>query len=57
VPEQNASSSTMFKKFKPHEAPSCMDMPSGCTLTPAVQSIVVDREPIVDPQFASIVRK
>jgi hypothetical protein len=45
----------VLKHLKSNHAPT-VEHPSGFTVAPAVQAIVVDGIPIVDPQFASIIR-
>jgi hypothetical protein len=47
--------STMFKHLNPRKAPTMKMMLGRLTVTPAMQAIVVDGEPIVNPQFASVV--
>jgi hypothetical protein len=55
VPEQHASMTPALKHLQPHESPTCAKMPSSFTVAPAVQAIVVDCVPIVEPQLASII--
>ena len=56
VPEEHPSMTTTFKHLKSHNTPPCTKVPSGVSATPSVQAIIVDCVPIVNPQFASIVR-
>jgi hypothetical protein len=55
VPEQHPSMTPALKHFKSHEAPPCAQMPSSLTVAPSMQAVVVDGEPIVDPQLAPII--
>jgi hypothetical protein len=48
VPEEHASMTTMFKEFKPDHAPST-NTPGGLPVSPAMQAIIVDRKPVVNP--------
>ena len=56
VPEQHPCMTAMLKHLKPHKMPSATQALVGLTITPAMQTIVVDRVPIVDPQVATIIR-
>ena len=56
IPEMDACMATTLKHFKSDEAPWSTKMPGGLAIAPAVQSVVVDRVAIVNPQFASIIR-
>jgi len=47
---------TLFKHLKPHKVPSTTLMLGGLAVAPAMQTIIVDRVPIVDPQLAAIIR-
>jgi hypothetical protein len=55
IPEKHASSTAVLKHLKPHEIPSSTKMPVGFSITPAVQAIIIDRIPVVDPQLAAII--
>jgi len=55
VPEQHPSMTATFKHLKSHEMPTTTLMLSGLAVTPAMQTIVIDCVPIVDPQFAPII--
>ena len=55
VPELDACMATTLKHFKSDKTPRSTKMPVGLSIAPAVQAIVVDSVPIVNPQFASIV--
>jgi hypothetical protein len=55
VPEKHASCTAVLKHLKPHEIPSSTKMPVGFSITPAVQAIIIDRIPVVDPQLAAII--
>jgi hypothetical protein len=46
---------TTLKHFKSHNTPSSAKVPSGLAITPTVQAVVVDCEPVVNPELASIV--
>jgi len=56
VPEEHPSMTTTLKHLKSHQMPSSAHAPSGHTIAPSMQAIVVDRVPIVDPQLAPIIR-
>ena len=56
IPEEHTSMTTTLEELKPHETPSTTNVPSGHSSTPAMQAIVVNGVPIVDPQLASIIR-
>jgi hypothetical protein len=56
VPEKHAGSTTMFKMLKSYHTPWGAKMPSGMTTSPSMEAIIIDGEPIVDPQLAAIVR-
>ena len=56
VPEQHPSMTTTLEELKSHETPSTTNVPSGHSSTPAVQAIIVNGVPIVDPQLASVIR-
>jgi hypothetical protein len=47
---------TTLEELKSHETPSTTNVPSGHSSTPAVQAIIVNGVPIVEPQLASIIR-
>jgi hypothetical protein len=47
---------TMFKHFDSHQAPSTINTPRSFTITPAMQTIVVDRVTVIDPELASVIR-
>jgi hypothetical protein len=52
--ENHALFSTMLKHLQPHKTPSPKTA-LGSIFAPTMQSIIVDRKPIVHPQFASII--
>ena len=56
VPEMDACMATTLKHFKSDKTPWSTKMPGGLAIAPAVQTVVVDRVAIVNPQFASIIR-
>jgi hypothetical protein len=56
VPEEHPGMTTTLKHLKPHKAPTSTNMLPGLSVAPAVQAIVVNRVPIVDPQLAAIIR-
>jgi hypothetical protein len=56
VPEKHPSRSTMFKHLESHKSPRGMKILIDLSIAPAMQAVVVDGEPIVDPQLASIIR-
>merc|ERR1719181_1593747 len=56
VPEIDACMATTLKHFKSNKAPRSTKMPGGLAIAPTVQTVVVDRVAIVNPQFASIIR-
>jgi hypothetical protein len=45
----------MFKHLEPHEAPSMVKVPRGLAIAPAMQTVIVNRITVVDPQFAAVV--
>jgi hypothetical protein len=55
VPEHHPGSSATLKHLKPDIIPPSTKMPGGLAIAPAMQPIVVDGVPIVDPQLAAIV--
>ena len=56
IPEEHPSMTTTLEELKSHETPSTTNVPSGHSSTPAVQAIIVNGVPIVDPQLASVIR-
>jgi hypothetical protein len=46
---------TMFKHLQPQDMPSTALVPGGFPIAPAMQAIIVDRIPVVNPQFASVI--
>jgi hypothetical protein len=46
---------TMLKKFNSYSTPSSTNVLNSYPTTPAMQTIVVDGVPVVDPQFASVI--
>ena len=56
VPEQHPCMAAVLKHLQPDKMPSTTQVLVGFTITPAMQTIVVDRVPIVDPQVAAIIR-
>jgi hypothetical protein len=55
VPEKHTSMTTVFKHFEPHHAPSVVQKSSSLSVAPTMQTIVVNRVPIVNPQVASVI--
>jgi len=56
VPEQHPSVTTALKHLKFHKMPSAAKTPVGLTISPPVQTIVVDGVLVVNPQLAAIIR-
>ena len=56
VPEEHPSMTTTLEHLKSHKTPPCSNMLSRLSIAPTVQTIIVNRVPIVDPQLAAIVR-
>ena len=56
VPEEHPRMTTTLKHLKSHQMPPSANAPSGHTIAPAMQAIVVDCVPIVNPQLAPIIR-
>jgi len=56
VPEQHTGMTSALKHLKTHEAPPSTNVLSGLPIAPAMQAVIVDREPVVDPQLAPIIR-
>jgi len=55
VPELYTSMTTTLKHFKFHKMPPSSEMFRGIPTTPTMQTIIVDRVPIVDPQLAAVI--
>jgi hypothetical protein len=55
VPEQHPSMATTFKHFKSNKVPPSANVSSDLPIAPAMQAIVIDCVPIVDPQLAPII--
>jgi hypothetical protein len=55
VPEKHTRVTTMLKHLKPNKMPSTTEVPRGLPITPTMQTIVVDRVTVGNPQLASIV--
>jgi hypothetical protein len=56
VPEQHSSMPTTFKHLKFHKMPASALVSRGLAIAPAMQAIIVDSVPIVNPQLAPIIR-
>jgi hypothetical protein len=56
VPEKHAGVTTTLKHLKSDQGPPSTHMRPGLSIAPAMQAIVVDCVPVVDPQLASIIR-
>merc|ERR1711912_3873 len=55
ITKQAPMMATTFEHLHPHHDPSCPDVPRGFAIPPAVEAIIVDGVPIIDPQLGSIV--
>jgi len=55
ITKQAPMMATTFEHLHPHHDPSCPDVPRGFAIPPAVEAIIVDGVPIVDPQLGSVV--
>jgi hypothetical protein len=55
ITELNPGMTTTLKHLKSHEVPSTTQIFRRFPIAPAMQAIVVDREPIVNPQLAPVV--
>jgi hypothetical protein len=55
IPEEHTRMSAMFEHLKPHKTPSSAHVLVCLAVAPAMQAIIVDRVPIVNPQLASII--
>jgi len=55
VPKEHPSIAAALKHLKSHNKPRSTNVPFGCSTSPAVQTIIVNRVPIVEPQFAPII--
>merc|ERR1712054_360841 len=55
ITQQDASMATMFEELHPEQAPSCMNVPRGFAIPPAVAPIIVDGVPVVDPQLGTVI--
>jgi hypothetical protein len=49
VPEKDACMATTFEHLKSDKPPWSTKTPAGLSITPAMQAVVVDRIPIVNP--------
>jgi hypothetical protein len=56
VPKQHTSRTTTFEKFHSHNMPPTVKTSARLPIAPTMQTIVVNSVPIVDPQFATIIR-
>jgi hypothetical protein len=56
VPEQNPSVPTTFKHLKSDNTPSSTKILGGFPITPTMQAIIVDCEPVVNPELTPIIR-
>jgi hypothetical protein len=56
VSEQHPSMTTTLKHLKSHNTPSSAKIFGGLAITPTMQAVVVDGEPVVNPELASIIR-
>jgi hypothetical protein len=56
VPKEHPSMTTTLKHLKSHQMPPSAYAPSGHTIAPTMQAVVVDCVTIVNPQLASIIR-
>jgi len=56
VSEEHPCMATAFKHLKSYKMPPSTHTPSGHTIAPAMQAIVVNCVPIVNPQLAPIIR-
>ena len=54
-PEKHTCMATTLKHFNSDKTPWSTEKLGGLSIAPGVQAIVVDRDAIVNPQFASIV--
>jgi hypothetical protein len=55
VPEKHPSMTTSLKHLKSHEPPPSTHMRSGLSIAPAMQAIIVNCVPVVNPQLAPII--
>jgi hypothetical protein len=55
VPEKHAGMTTMLEHLQAHKLPSPSEISGSLTIAPAMQAIVVDSVPTVNPQLASII--
>jgi hypothetical protein len=56
VPEKNPCMTAALKHLKSHKMPATAELLGGFPIAPTMGTIVVDREAIVNPQLASIIR-
>jgi hypothetical protein len=47
---------SMLKHFNPYEAPSRPQVPRTLSIAPTVQTVIVDRVAVVNPQFTPVIR-
>jgi hypothetical protein len=55
VPEQHPSMAATLKHLEPHNMPPATNISSDLTVAPAVQAIVVNCVPVVEPKLASVI--
>jgi len=55
IAQHDPSMATMFEVRHLDHDPSCPDVPRGFAIAPAVEPIIVDGVPIVDPQLGSVI--
>jgi len=55
VPEQHTSITTTFKHFESHQMPTTTKFPVALSITPAMQTIIVDCVAMVNPQLTAII--
>jgi len=55
IPEENPSMTTTLEHLKSHKPPASTHMRPGLSITPAMQAIIVNCVPIVNPQLAPII--
>jgi hypothetical protein len=54
-PEQHARMTTSFEHLNPHHAPTTVHVPISFSIAPTMTTIIVNRVPVVNPKFTSVI--
>jgi len=55
ITQHDASMASTFEELHPEQVPSCPDVLRSFAIPPAVEPIIVDGVPVVDPQLGTII--